>query len=217
MVINGGYKPPLKANSSIVWNSLESLVQFNPNMEFRNGTYVIWQIPNSPNAVPFLAHGCSGRAINFWNKSPKCPNCIGLPEEGLIVLYALARKFVVLTISSAGTCWSVEEERMIKAYLLMDITKDYPPTLFVHMPKDEASKQQIDANLRFLKEEGIDVAEVKCMEFPLSPNFLADRIPGESKPIAKRPGDEGSEYHSINRTSTDSRQEKKRYNLHCTC
>ncbi|GMP32348.1 hypothetical protein CsSME_00006145 [Camellia sinensis var. sinensis] len=212
---NDGEKPNSSiglANSSIVWNSLESLVQFNPNMEFRNGTYVIWQIPNSPNAVPFLAHGCSGRAINFWNKSPKCPNCIGLPEEGLIVLYALARKFVVLTISSAGTCWSVEEERMIVkgiiewwvekyklkklplvalgassggyfAYLLMDITKDYPPTLFVHMPKDEASKQQIDANLRFLKEEGIDVAEVKCMKFPLSPNFLADRIPADGRAI----------------------------------
>ncbi|XP_028059681.1 uncharacterized protein LOC114263362 [Camellia sinensis] len=68
----------------------------------------------------------------------------------------------------------------------MDITKDYPPTLFVHMPKDEASKQQIDANLRFLKEEGIDVAEVKCMEFPLSPNFLADRIPGLDKTISMK-------------------------------
>ncbi|KAF5948337.1 hypothetical protein HYC85_014294 [Camellia sinensis] len=173
------------------------------------------------------------RAINFWDKSSKCPNCIGLPEERLIVLHTLAHKFAVLTISSAGTRWSVEEERMIvkgiiewwvEKYKLeklplvalaassggyfvsmlatdmrfssitvmisaglfhqMDITKDYPPTLFVHMPKDEARKQKIDANLRFLKEEGIDVAEVKCMEFPLSPNFLADRIPGLDKTIS---------------------------------
>ncbi|CAL5406813.1 unnamed protein product [Camellia sinensis] len=233
---NDGEKP----NSSVglvkqKWNSFESLVQFNPNVEFRNGTDVIWQIPDSPKAVLFLAHGCSGRAVNFWDKSPKCPNCIGLPEERLIVLHALARKFAVLTISSAGTCWSVEEERMIvkgiiewwvEKYMLeklplvalgassggyfvsmlatdmrfssitimiaeglfhqMDITKDYPPTLFVHMPKDEARKQQIDANLRFLKEEGIDVAEVKCMEFPLSPNFLADRIPGLDKTISMK-------------------------------
>ncbi|KAL6951838.1 hypothetical protein U1Q18_001825 [Sarracenia purpurea var. burkii] len=217
------------------WNSFESSVQFNPTMELRNGTDVIWQIPDSPKAVLFLAHGCSGRAVNFWDKSLNCPNCIGLPEERLIVLHALARNFAVLTISSAGVCWSFGEERMIvkgiikwwvEKYKLhklplvalgassggyfvsilatdlrfssitvmiaeglfdqMDIIKDYPPTLFVHMPKDEARKQRIDKNLRILKDEGIDVAEIKCMEFPLSPNFLAERIPAIGKTISMK-------------------------------
>ncbi|KAF5947159.1 hypothetical protein HYC85_013116 [Camellia sinensis] len=111
---NGGEKP----NSSVglvkqKWNSFESLVQFNPNVEFRNGTDVIWKIPDSPKAVLFLAHGYSGQANDFWDKSSECPNCIGLPEERLIVLHTLARKFAVLTISSAGTCWLVEGEIMI--------------------------------------------------------------------------------------------------------
>ncbi|XP_057469622.1 uncharacterized protein LOC130758652 [Actinidia eriantha] len=217
------------------WNSFESLVQFNPTVEFRNGTDVIWQIPDSPKAVLFVGHGCSGRAINFWDKSPKCPNCVGLPEERLIVLHALARKFAVLTISSVGKCWSFGEERMIVKEIIkwwvdkyeleklpvfalgassgghfvsmlatdmsfssitimiaeglfdhMDITRGYPPTLFVHMPKDESRRQRIDANLRMLKDEGIDVAEIKCMEFPLSPNFLADRIPGLDNTVSMK-------------------------------
>ncbi|KAF3443494.1 hypothetical protein FNV43_RR13177 [Rhamnella rubrinervis] len=88
------------------WNSFESLVQMHPTVEFRNGTNIIWQIPDSPNAVLFLAHGCNGQAFNFWDRSPHCPKCVGLPEERLIVLHALAQNFAVLTISSAGRCWT---------------------------------------------------------------------------------------------------------------
>lgn len=209
------------------WNDPEFSIQFHPTVEFRNGTNVIWQIPDSPKAVLFLAHGCNGRAEHFWDSSSNCPNCIGLPEERLIVLHALARRFSVLTISSAGRCWSFGEERLIVkgiikwwvdknkleklplvalgassggyfvsvlatdlkfssitlmiaegVYDQMDITEDYPPTLFVHMPKDQSRKQRIAKYKEFLRSKGIDVAEIKCMEFPLSPNFLADRIPG---------------------------------------
>ncbi|XP_028110840.1 uncharacterized protein LOC114309323 [Camellia sinensis] len=114
---NGGEKP----NSSVglvkqKWNSFESLVQFNLNVEFRNGTYVIWKILDSPKAVLFLAHGCSGQANDFWDKSSECPNCIGLPEERLIVLHTLAHKFAVLTISSAFNLtrmWSSGMEHML--------------------------------------------------------------------------------------------------------
>lgn len=213
--------------------SFGSLVQFQPTVELRNGTDLIWQIPDSPKAVLFLAHGCNGRAANFWDKTPNCPDCIGLPEERLIVLQALARKFAILTVSSAGRCWSFGKERLVAAGIIrwwiekqkleklplvalgassggyfisalatdlrfssitimiaeglfkrMDISKDYPPTLFVHMPKDEARKLRVDENLKVLREKGIDVAEIKCMEFQLSPNFLADRIPGIDQTIS---------------------------------
>lgn len=209
------------------WNGFDSLVRLDPTVEFWNGTDLIWQIPDSPKAILFLAHGCNGRAANFWDKSPNCPNCVGLPEERLIVLHALARKFAVLAISSKGVCWSLGEERwivknMIKwwiskqkleklpifalgassggyfvsvlatelqfrgialmiaegVYSHLDITKDYPSTLFVHMPKDETRKRKIEKYLVVMREKGIDVAEVKCMEFPLTPQFFANRIPG---------------------------------------
>ncbi|XP_062151933.1 uncharacterized protein LOC133860322 [Alnus glutinosa] len=209
------------------WNSLESLVQFHPTIEVKNGTEIIWQIPDTPKAVIFLAHGCNGRAVNFWDRSSTCSNCIGLPEERLLVLHALARKFAVLTISSVGRCWTFVEERLIVKDILkwwveknklqqlpivalgassggyfvsvlanelkfssitlmiaegvfekMDISEDYPPTLFVHMPKDIYRQQKIHENLERLRNKGVDVAEIECMEFPLSPHILADRIPG---------------------------------------
>ncbi|KAK6157512.1 hypothetical protein DH2020_011760 [Rehmannia glutinosa] len=207
------------------WNSFDPVVRLDPTVEFRNGTDLVWQIPDSPKAVLFLAHGCSGRAVNFWDKSPNCPNCVGLPEERLIVLHALARKFAVLAVSSKGICWSLGEERWIVkdmiqwwiakqkleklpvfalgassggyfvsvlatglqfrgialmiaegVYSHLDITKDYPSTLFVHMPKDENRKRKIEKYLVAMKEKGIDVAEVKCMEFPLTPQLFANRI-----------------------------------------
>ncbi|GER29210.1 acetyl-coenzyme A carboxylase carboxyltransferase subunit beta [Striga asiatica] len=209
------------------WDSYDSIVRLNPKVELRNGTDFVWQIPDSPKAVLFLAHGCSGKAVNFWDKSPNCPNCIGLPEERLIVLHALARKFAVLAVSSKEICWSLGDERLIvkdiirwwtakqkldklplfalgassggyfvsvlanemkfKSIALMiaegvyshlEITKDYPSTLFVHMPKDGTRKWKIEKYLAVMREKGIDVAEVKCSEFPLMPHFFANRIPG---------------------------------------
>ncbi|KAH0983697.1 hypothetical protein GBA52_010874 [Prunus armeniaca] len=209
------------------WHSFKSLVQLSPTLEFRNGTDVIWQIPDSPKAVLFLAHGCNGRAAHFWDKSTHCPNCIGLPEERLIALHALARKFAVLTISSAGICWTLGEEIIIVKDIIkwwvkknkleklplvamgassggyfvsvlatvlkftsitimiaegkfdkMDIKESYPPTLFMHMPKDILRKQKIDEYMEILRNKGVAVAEIECKEFPLSPHLLADRIPG---------------------------------------
>lgn len=215
------------------WDSFNSLVHFDPTVEFRNGTDLISQIPDSPRGVLFLAHGCNGRAANFWDKSPKCRNCVGLPEERLVVLHALARKFAVLALSSTRRCWTFGDELLkvkdiVKWWLAketleklplvglgassggyfvsrlatelnfssialmiaegmfgqMDITDSYPPTLFVHMPKDEKRKQRIDNYLVLLKEKGINVAEIKCMEFPLSPTYFSDVIPGIDRSIS---------------------------------
>lgn len=208
------------------WNSFDYVIKLDPTVEFRNGTNLIWQIPKSPMAVLFLAHGCNGRAANFWDKSPKCLNCVGLPEERLITLHALAKGFGVLVISSAERCWTFGKERVIVKDIIewwiakqkleklplvalgassggyfvsalatdmrfssivlmisegvfdkLDVTGNYPPTLFVHMPKDDVRKQRIDMHMEVLKQKGVAVAEIKCMPFPLSPSFLADRIP----------------------------------------
>ncbi|CAK9314695.1 unnamed protein product [Citrullus colocynthis] len=217
------------------WDSFNSLVQFNPKREFRNGTDIISQIPDSPKAVLFFAHGCNGKAVNFWDKSPGCPFCVGLPEERLIVLHALSRHFAVLTISSSQKCWTlgkelavvkdiihwwVEKNKLEKLPLVglgassggyflsvlatklkfnsitlmiaeglyeqMEVTERYPPTLFVHMPKDNFRQQKINENMEFLKGKGIDVAEIECLEFVLSPHFLADRIPGLDKSVSAK-------------------------------
>ncbi|KAL5989838.1 hypothetical protein ACLOJK_010733 [Asimina triloba] len=227
VVKNEGNNSASPVPQELQWNSFQSSVQFHPSLEVMNGTDVIWQIPDSSKAVLFLAHGCYGKAANFWDTSTSCPNCVGLPEERLIVLHALARKFSVLTISSIGKCWSLGKDKdrvkgiirwFIEEYKLeklpivalgassggyfvsalanemnfrsitlmiaegefesMDIRPDYPPTLFVHMPKDHRRMRLIAEYMEYLKKKGVPVAEVRCTEFPLSPKFLSDRIPG---------------------------------------
>ncbi|XP_022149746.1 uncharacterized protein LOC111018103 [Momordica charantia] len=217
------------------WDSFNSLVQFNPNREFRSGTDLISQVPDSPKAVLFVAHGCNGKAVNFWDKSAKCPSCVGLPEERLIVLHALSRHFAVLTISSSRKCWTfgkelavvkdiirwwVEKNNLEKIPLVglgassggyflsvlatelkfnsitlmiaeglyeqMDVTERYPPTLFIHMPKDQFREKKINENMKFLRSKGVDVAEIECLEFALSPNFFADRIPELDKSVSAK-------------------------------
>ncbi|RDX60582.1 hypothetical protein CR513_61261, partial [Mucuna pruriens] len=224
------YEPPKQK-----WNSFDLLVHLDPTREFRNGTDLIWQVPESPQGVLFLAHGCNGRAINFWDKSPQCPDCIGLPEERLLVLHALAQGFAVITISSAQRCWTFGEEVLVVKDIIewwidrrklgnlplvalgassggyfvsvlatsvkfssivlmiaegmfeeMDVKGDYPPTLFVHMPKDLRRQQKIDEYVEVLKDKGIDVDVVECMEFPLSANTLADRIPGLDQAVSSK-------------------------------
>ncbi|CAN6483553.1 unnamed protein product [Victoria cruziana] len=209
------------------WNSFWSAVLFSPTVEFVNGTDIIWQIPDNPKAILFLAHGCNGRAANFWDRSQSCSSCVGLPEERLIVLSALASKFAVITISSIGKCWSlgkekesvtgiirwwIEKRKLEKLPLtalgassggyfvsalatklkfssiaimiaegVFDYQKvpdDYPPTLFVHMPKDRKRALLISEYMKNLEKKGILVSEIRCMEFPLSPKFLSDRVPG---------------------------------------
>ncbi|MFS7889090.1 hypothetical protein Hanom_Chr00s000003g01602811 [Helianthus anomalus] len=45
-----------------------------PTVKILNGTEVIWQIPDSPRSILFIAHGCNGRAANFWDKSEQLFN-----------------------------------------------------------------------------------------------------------------------------------------------
>ncbi|KAJ1691036.1 hypothetical protein LUZ63_015191 [Rhynchospora breviuscula] len=84
--------------------------QLNPSLYHTNGTEVIYQIPSSPKAVFFVAHGCNLHAYDFWDKSPNCAHCTGLPEDRLFVLQALELNMAVITISSLGKCWSFQRE-----------------------------------------------------------------------------------------------------------
>lgn len=208
-------------------------VRSQPTVEFINGTEVIWQIPESPKAVLFIAHGCNCRAANFWDRSAHCPHCVGLPENRLIVLNALGRRFAVIAVSSLGRCWSIEKDvGIVKGilqwwienhelqklpvtalgassggYFVSDLAKEvnfssralmisagvfgsmgvpvgYPPTFFVHMPKDLRVKRLIEKNMAALKKKGVSVKEVRCLEFPLTRTILTERIPGLDETVS---------------------------------
>uniref|UniRef100_A0A7C9D2V3 Uncharacterized protein n=1 Tax=Opuntia streptacantha TaxID=393608 RepID=A0A7C9D2V3_OPUST len=199
-----------------------------PTVETVNGTEIIWEIPNDPKAVLFVAHGCDGSPRNFWAKCPTCPKCVGLPEESQIILDALAWKYAVLVVSSSKSCWTYGQERIrvgdiirwwfeknglvqvplvglgassggyflsilatevkFRGIVLMiasglydqmdSVPSGYPPTLFVHMPKDFGRATKVGSHIEILRKAGVEVEEIKCMEIPLTPNWLAERVPG---------------------------------------
>ncbi|KAG6502375.1 hypothetical protein ZIOFF_042267 [Zingiber officinale] len=152
-----------------------AFVQSQPTAEFVNKTEVIWQIPESPQAVVFIAH-----------------------EDRLIVLNALGRRFAVMAVSNLGRCWSIEKDVGIAKGILqcvalmisagvfgsMGVPVGYPPTLFVHMPKDMCAKRLIEKNMASLKKKGVSVKEVRCLEFPLTRTLLTERIPGLDEAIS---------------------------------
>lgn len=89
--------------------------QSHPTVEIHNGTQLIWKMLTNytPKAVLFIAHGCHRKASDFWDKSPSCPECTGLPEERVLVRTALSKSFAVITVSSSATCWSFGKEKRI--------------------------------------------------------------------------------------------------------
>ncbi|KAF8085512.1 hypothetical protein N665_0665s0021 [Sinapis alba] len=46
------------------------------------------------------------------------------------------------------------------------------------MTKDVYRQQKVREFLEGLRMEGVDAAEIECLDLPMSPGFLADRIPG---------------------------------------
>ncbi|KAF3333346.1 hypothetical protein FCM35_KLT01037 [Carex littledalei] len=97
--------------------------QLNPSLYHTNGTEVIYQIPSSPKAVLFVAHGCNLHAYDFWDKSSNCPHCTGLPEDRLFVLQALELNMAVITISSLGKCWSFQREMVNVQWIIQNWVK----------------------------------------------------------------------------------------------
>uniref|UniRef100_J3L412 Uncharacterized protein n=1 Tax=Oryza brachyantha TaxID=4533 RepID=J3L412_ORYBR len=81
---------------------------FSPTVGSIGGARAIWELPAAP--VPLLPPGCHCRPENFWPPSPRCPGCVGLPEDIAITERALRRRFAVLALASARECWSMGQE-----------------------------------------------------------------------------------------------------------
>lgn len=83
-------------------------VRLDARVEQRSGNEVLWQLPASPRAAVFVAPGCTIRATDFFDASPNCPRCVGLPEERRFTRAALRRGYAVLAVSSRAECWSLD-------------------------------------------------------------------------------------------------------------
>lgn len=77
----------------------------NPVYKKLYNTDVLWQIPENPRAILYIAHGRFLDIFTFFDKSPGCEVCYGLPEDRTIVLDALDRKYAVIVVKSLGDEW----------------------------------------------------------------------------------------------------------------
>ena len=105
----------LCSSVALCWQflKLHSLRPSGGTLEVLRGTEITWQKPPLfVKAVLFVAHGCGHSALDFFDRSKTCQQCIGLPEEKAVVKHALEAGFLVIAASSkdrAGTrCWSVK-------------------------------------------------------------------------------------------------------------
>lgn len=68
---------------------------------------------------------------------------------------------------------------------LTSLPVDYPPTIFVHMPKDVVTEKSVNGTMNFLRNDmKVPVEEIRCLEFPLTPELLSDKIPGLSRGVS---------------------------------
>ena len=116
VLIFAARKPLLFVKTIRTQDSNIPLYPLSGRLDYIEETQVVWQVPSAsllvtPKAILFLAHGCNGRAAFFWDKSTDCAECLGLPEERVIVMHALAKGYAVIAISSTRECWSISSDK----------------------------------------------------------------------------------------------------------
>ncbi|OEL27181.1 hypothetical protein BAE44_0011799 [Dichanthelium oligosanthes] len=62
----------------------------------------------------------------------------------------------------------------------------YPPTMFIHMPKDRRRAVLLERNSKMLMKNGVEVKELQSLELPLTPTLLSERIPGLERGVSER-------------------------------
>lgn len=104
--------PPAAPAAALTTVTDADAVRLDASVTRRNGNEVLWQLPppSSPlRAALFAAPGCTIRATDFFDASPGCPRCTGLPEERRFTRAALSRGYAVLAVSSRAKCWSLDD------------------------------------------------------------------------------------------------------------
>ena len=61
----------------------------------------------------------------------------------------------------------------------------YPPSLFVHMPKDKGTAMGVQKAVEELRHLQVSASELSCREEPITEHYFSDRIPRMSKKISE--------------------------------
>lgn len=73
-------------------------------LEVLEGLEIVWETPSErPRALLTVFHRGGRSALAWWDKSPGCPSCQGMPEEKKIVQAALSWNLAVIAVSAHDT------------------------------------------------------------------------------------------------------------------
>lgn len=64
-------------------------------------------------------------------------------------------------------------------------TTAYPPTIFVHMPRDNVTAIAVGANVATLQAAGVRTTARAVLPSVLTPTYFSDRIPGVPVPVSQ--------------------------------
>ncbi|CAM6094393.1 unnamed protein product [Calypogeia fissa] len=68
----------------------------------------------------------------------------------------------------------------------MDFDSTYPPTLFVHMPRDKGLAERISEARDLLSEKGVHNDELLCSPLEITDHFFSERIPDVSRELSEK-------------------------------
>ncbi|CAM6091345.1 unnamed protein product [Calypogeia fissa] len=222
-------------------------VELDPVVEYLgpHKTTTLWQIPRGPvKRVLFIAIASGTLPWEYWDRSPSCPLCRGLPETRKIVLDALSQRYAVVLISPLNfgqgwEPWPQDSPDLLNAMTILSDWKErhgfvntstvalgasagghalstlglhgpelfdsmvvmvskgvkeawrhvrigfYPPTLFVHCPRDSKTAEAILIIMDNLRRQGIPADEVPWNPHPITPTWLSQLIPGVDPPTSR--------------------------------
>eukprot|EP00271_Cylindrocystis_brebissonii_P015516 TRINITY_DN38427_c0_g1_i1.p1 TRINITY_DN38427_c0_g1~~TRINITY_DN38427_c0_g1_i1.p1 ORF type:complete len:499 (+),score=39.80 TRINITY_DN38427_c0_g1_i1:719-2215(+) len=118
-----------------------------------------WRKDNNLTSLPFFALGASsgGYFISVLAHH--------FPFDALVIMISCG---VRMAFESPITPLAREKDS--------SPTLPYPPSLFVHMPRDERTADGVQEAISLLKSNGVNAAELQCPEIPLSDTFFSERI-----------------------------------------
>jgi predicted alpha/beta-hydrolase family hydrolase len=106
---------------------------------------------------------------------------LGASSGGMFVLMLAshsAPRFTAIT-SQIMALYPAEEEMELR---IRHSSHPYPPTLFVHMPRDEMTARAVSECMTVLTNHNISTKEIQIKPSPLTPSYLFDSI-GEEVPL----------------------------------
>ncbi|RLM79271.1 uncharacterized protein C2845_PM12G07550 [Panicum miliaceum] len=192
--------PPLTTSAAADSDAAAAAVRLDARVTRRSGNEVLWQLPppSTPlRAALFAAPGCTIRATDFFDASPGCPRCscprcwsldAGGGEEGS----------ELAAVESIIKWWTTEEFPQLAGLPLVGIGASsggyflsalaarvrFSSVVVMIAEGVYGAMADIPAGLGKLKAKRVDVREIRCDEFAVSAEFLAERVPGLTRAVA---------------------------------